>query len=128
MGEPFAACIEQKNACADPSGSRCGGARARGGLSSEEQRPEADEGGDPEAEHPAEELGLEPAEPFGQLGLQLRAELGDAALPLHVEVGQAPLPPGIRLGEPLSELRVEPAEVQLVERSEEHTSELQSPC
>src|SRR2546422_4251874 len=46
----------------------------------------------------------------------------------HVELGQAPFPPGIRLGEPLSEFRVEPAEVQLVEvpRSEEHTSELQS--
>src|SRR3989442_6016015 len=115
MGEPFVARIEQKNACADPSGSRSGIARGRGGLCSEEERAETDEGGDPEAEHPAQELGLEPVEPCGQLGLELRVEFGDPALPRHVELGQAPLPPGIRLGEPLSELRVESTEVQLVE-------------
>src|SRR2546425_13135952 len=61
MGEPLVARIEQENACANPSGRRSGIARGRGGLCSEEERAEADEGGDPEAEHPAEELGLEPA-------------------------------------------------------------------
>src|SRR5256885_4966368 len=49
-----------------------------------------------------------------------------ARLRLHAEVGMAP-ELGRRVVEPIDEVR-EPADPGLRERSEEHTSELQSPC
>ncbi len=106
-------------------------------LSPEEQRAESDEGGDPEAEHPAHEAGLESPEPipelrfelrseFGQPLLELRVELGPASAPLgiklhqpllqlRVELGPASAPLGVKLHQPLLELRVEAREVQLVQ-------------
>src|SRR5919198_5065321 len=45
---------------------------ATGALAPEEQRAEADHGREPEGEHPAKQLGLEPSELLRELGLYLR--------------------------------------------------------
>src|SRR6266704_3635345 len=69
-------------------------------LSPEEQRAESDEGGDPEAEHPAHEAGLESPEPIPEL----RFELSQTFIEVRAQ-----------LGEPLAHLGIEAGEVYLVQ-------------